>query len=47
MIFGTERAKSRRYAGAIAAPQREHRHHPDFNARETRGWKARIGKAHG
>ena len=29
-----------RKAGAVAPPPRERRHHPDFNARETQGWKA-------
>ena len=29
-----------RKAGAFSAPQRLRRHHPDFNARETQGWKA-------
>jgi agmatinase len=29
-----------RKAGTVATPPRERRHHPDFNARETQGWKA-------
>ena len=32
--------RSRCYAGPVSAPVRRRFHHPDFNARETSGWKA-------
>ncbi len=40
MILGTGRGRRRRYAGLAQPRDRSRRHHPDFNARETRGWKA-------
>ena len=40
MMFDEARPRRRAVAGLAASPKAEHRHHPDFNARETRGWKA-------
>ena len=40
MIFGPQRERRGRRAGLAPVPERAHRHHPDFNARESRGWKA-------
>ena len=40
MIPASPPEKRRRYAGPTPRPERTRHHHPDFNARETRGWKA-------
>jgi agmatinase len=40
MITESGRPRRRRIAGLVERPAPRHRHHPDFNARETRGWKA-------
>lgn len=40
MIERRCRRMSTRGAGLVDARPPRHRHHPDFNARETRGWKA-------
>ena len=40
MMFDSPRETRHRRAGPAPVRERLHRHHPDFNARETRGWKA-------
>jgi agmatinase len=40
MMFTSGVEKKRRVAGAPAIREPVRHHHPDFNARETHGWKA-------
>ena len=39
MMFREPSCRSRR-AGLVSSPERRRRHHPDFNMRDTQGWKA-------
>ncbi|MEL6290876.1 MAG: arginase family protein, partial [Pseudomonadota bacterium] len=40
MLFLDGRRRRHHVAGTLQAPRRDRAHHPDFNARETLGWKA-------
>ena len=45
MPYLPDRVRGHRRAGAPAAPDRARRHHPDFDARKTQGWRGMQAEA--